>query len=133
MNKKPVPQATDTSRPFWQALREHRVMIQRCSDCATWVFYPRSNCPHCLSDQLNWIEISGQGEIYSFTIARVPTLPEFADEAPQILAVVQLPEGPRINTTLVGMSPEMAKIGMKVKPVFDDAVDMTLLRYTSAS
>ena len=131
MSNKPMPQPTTTSQPFWNALREHRVLLQRCGDCGTWVFYPRSNCSHCLSEKLNWTEISGCGDIYSFTVARVPTLPEFADEAPQLLAVVQLPEGPRINTTLVGVAPESLKIGMRVKPVFDDGPDVTLLRYTS--
>ncbi|MNZ12010.1 hypothetical protein D3C78_288810 [compost metagenome] len=130
MSNKPLPQATAVSKPFWDALREHRVTIQLCGDCESWVFYPRSNCPHCLSANLRWEEIEGKGEIYSYTIARVPTLPEFADEAPQLLAVIQLDQGPRLNSTLVGIEPEQIRVGMRVKPVFDDQDQVTLLRFT---
>jgi uncharacterized OB-fold protein len=129
MDNKPVPRPTTTSRPFWDALREHRVEIQQCDACRTWVFYPRSNCPHCLSADLQWKQIPGKGAIYSYTVARVPTLPEFADEAPQLLAVVQLDEGPRINSTLTGVAPEAIAVGMRVRPVFDDRPDATLLRF----
>ena len=111
-------------------LKQHRLTIQRCSDCQGWVFYARSHCPHCLSDKLTWQEIPGKGQIYSYTIARLPTLSEFADEVPQLLAVIQLDEGPRINTTLVGIPPEKIVVGMRVKPVFDDSGETTLLRFT---
>jgi len=128
---KPLPQPTDASRPFWEGLKAHRVQIQQCGDCAHWLFFPREHCPACASHRLAWREISGQGTLYTFTVARVPTLPEFTDELPQLLAVVQLDEGPHLNTTLVGVAPEAVKIGQRVTPVFDDRPgSTTLLRYT---
>ncbi|MBL0089910.1 MAG: OB-fold domain-containing protein [Ideonella sp.] len=130
---KPLPQPTETSRPFWDALKAHRVQIQQCSDCSHWLFFPREHCPACASHRLAWREISGQGTLYTFTVARVPTLPEFTDELPQLLAVVQLDEGPHLNTTLVGVAPEAVKIGQRLTPVFDDRPgSVTLLRYTPA-
>jgi len=132
MSNKPMPQPTETSRPFWEGLRERRVLIQHCRSCKGWSFYPRSNCPHCLSNQLEWEEISGEGSVYSYTLTRVPTLPEFADEMPQKLAVIQLDQGPRLNTTLVYLAEEDVHVGMRVKPVFEDSADgkSTLLKYT---
>jgi acyl dehydratase len=62
----------------------------------------------------------------------VPTLPEFADEMPQKLAVVQLDEGPHVNTTLVGIDEAALHVGMRLRPVFDERPgSVTLLRYTS--
>ena len=78
--------------------------------------------------------MSGEGELLTYTLSRVPTLPQLADETPQKLAVVQLDEGPHLNTTLVGLDEGQIRVGMRVKPVFDDIVpgEVTLLRYTNA-
>lgn len=128
---KPLPHPTETSAPFWDGLKAHRVRIQQCEDCSHWIFFPRSHCPACASRRLAWRDVSGEGTLYTYTVARVPTLPEFTDEMPQLLAVVQLDEGPHLNTTLVGVAPEAVKIGTRVRPVFDDRPgEATLLRYT---
>ena len=129
---KPLPVPTETSRPFWAALQAHRVDIQQCAECDRWIFFPRRHCPNCFSLNLNWRTISGEGTLLTYTTAEIPTLPEFADEMPQQLAVVQLDEGPHLNTTLVGLAPDEIRIGMRLKPVFDDVApgQTTLLRYT---
>lgn len=131
---KPLPQPTPTSRPFWDGLRAREVRIQQCGACHQYIFYPRSNCPFCLSPELAWRTVSGRGTVYTFTVARRPTAPVFADEVPQKLAVVELEEGPRLTTTLVNVAPEAIRIGMAVTPVFDDipGTDITLLRYEPA-
>ena len=128
---KPLPVPTPTSRPFWEGLRAREVRIQRCRACGKFVFYPRSNCSFCLSPDLEWQRVEGRGTVYTFTIARRPTAPQFTDEVPQKIAVVELDEGPRLTTTLVNVEPEAIKIGMRVKPFFDDVpgTDVTLLRY----
>ena len=129
--EKPLPLATPTSQPFWDALNDERVMIQRCDDCDAWVFYPRSHCSGCLSDQLSWQAVSGAGVLYTFTVSHQPTSPHFADEVPQLLAVVELDEGVRLTTTLVGVAVADIEIGMRVQPVFDHVDEaVTLLRYT---
>ncbi|HVN01495.1 MAG TPA: OB-fold domain-containing protein [Caulobacteraceae bacterium] len=134
MSDKPVPFATPRSEPFWEALKAHRVDIQQCADCHSWVFFPRLHCPHCFSHRLEWKTVSGEGELLTYTLSRVPTLPELADEVPQKLAVIRLDEGPHLNTTLVGLGEDEIKVGMRVKPVFDDVEpgEATLLRYTKA-
>ncbi len=129
---KPLPNPTPISQPYWDGLKAHTVRIQQCEACSHWIFYPRAHCPACASHALAWRSVSGNGTLYSFTVARVPTLPEFTDEMPQLLAVVQLDEGPHLNTTLVGAAPEAWKIGQRVRPVFDERPgSITLLRYTS--
>jgi uncharacterized OB-fold protein len=131
---KPLPTPTPTSKPYWDALRRHEVHMQRCTACGKFVFYPRSNCPFCLSPDLEWQRIAANGTVYTFTIARRATAPQFEDEVPQKIAVVELDEGPRLTTTLVNVAPEDITIGMRVKPYFDDipGTEITLLRYEPA-
>ena len=127
---KPIPRPSTTTRPFWDGLNERKVQIQRCDACDSWVFYPRTRCPFCLSDLLIWREVSGQGVLYTYTLARQPTAPHFADETPQQLAVVELDEGVRMTSTLVNVEPSGIVIGMRLQPYFDQVTDaVTLLRY----
>ena len=127
---KPRPHPTPVSQPFWDALREERIELQHCDDCGRWVYYPRSRCPTCLSDRLTWTAVAGDGFVYTFTVAEQPTAPPFADEVPQLLAVVELTEGVRVSTTLVEVRRDMIDIGLSVVPVFDHGDDgITLLRF----
>jgi hypothetical protein len=130
---KPRPVPTPVSQPFWDALRDERVMLQRCDECATWVYYPRARCPRCLSDQLTWTTVEGRGTVYTYTVAMQATAPPFADEVPQLLAIVELAEGVRLSTTLVDVEPDAIELGMPVAPVFDHGDDgTTLLRFRPA-
>ena len=127
---KPRPVPTPVSQPFWDALRDERILLQRCDECATWVYYPRVRCPQCLSDRLTWMPVDGRGTVYTFTVALQPTAPPFADEVPQLLGVVELTEGVRLSTTLVDVDPTAVSIGMPVTPMFDHGDDgLTLLRF----
>lgn len=132
---KPMPLATKISAPFWDALKKDQLQIQQCSQCQSWVFYPRNHCTHCFAHDLQWKTVSGKGTLYSYTLTRIPTMPEFNDEMPQALAVVELEQGVRINTTLTDVPEEDIKIGMLVKPVFDkvNTDGATLLRFTSTN
>ena len=131
---KPLPLATPTSRPFWEGLRAGEVRLQRCEACRAWVFYPRTNCPECLSPRLAWQTVSGHGSLHAYTLARVPTAPFFAADVPQMLALVELDEGVRIPSTLVGVAEDAIEIGMRVVPVFEptEGGEGVLLRFTKA-
>ncbi|MFT5047314.1 MAG: putative OB-fold protein [Porticoccaceae bacterium] len=126
---RPQPQPTPTSEPFWSGLRNQQVLLQQCDDCSKWVYYPRSHCPHCLSPGLIWKEVAGAGTLYSFTVARQATAPQFADETPQLIGVVELDEGVRLNTVMINVEPEGLKVGMKVRPVFYELEDSTVLYF----
>lgn len=131
-NNKPMPAPTEISAPFWEGLKAERLLIQQCNACDHWVFYPRRHCPSCLAHDLTWRDVSGGATLYSFTVARIATLPDFADEMPQKLAVVELDEGVRINTTLVGLDESEIRVGMRLQPVFAqvDEQGQRLLRFT---
>lgn len=131
---KPVPYATDVSAPFWAGLREREIRLQHCSACNRFIFYPRSHCPGCLSNALEWRTVSGRGSVHTFTISRVPTMPLFADEVPQKLAMIELEEGVRMISTLVDIAPEAIVVGLPVEPVFDeiDGGEGVLLRFRPA-
>ena len=131
---KPLPVPTPVSQPYWDALREHKVRIQYSPSADRWVFYPRILAPGTLADDLEWREISGMGTLYTFTVARYPTAPPWADDVPQLLAVIELDEGPRLTSELVNSTPENIEVGARVRPVFCDVPDasITLLRYELA-
>lgn len=130
----PMPVKTPVSAPFWDALAEHRIRIQYSPSLRQFVFYPRILAPGTLADDLEWRDISGEGTLYTFTIARKPVSPHFANSVPQLLAVVQWDEGPHLSTEMVNVDPADLTVGMRVKPVFVDYPDddVTLLRYEPA-
>ena len=134
--KKPLPQPSHESQPFWDAAKEHRLTYQRCTACGTRVFYPRDVCPGpmCFGvGTLEWVEASGKGWVYSFTISYQPAHPAFADDVPYVLAIIELDEGIRMNSNVVGIAPEDVKIGMRVEVVWDDVTpEFTLPKFQPA-
>lgn len=118
MPEKPLPVIDDDSRPYWDAAREGRLMIQRCGACDRAVFYPRGVCPHCGSLDLTWIEAAGTGTVHSYTVARRPAGPAFAGDVPLVVALIELDEGVRILSN-VRAEPEQMAIGARVRVWFD--------------
>ena len=131
---KPLPTPTGISAPYWNGLKEGRLTLPHCQSCGHWIFFPRRHCDKCWSQDVEWKEVKGTGTLYTYTLTRVPTLSDFADEMPQKMAVVELDEGVRINTTLIGVDEAEIKVGMRVKPVFDTVKSdgTALLRFTAA-
>jgi uncharacterized OB-fold protein len=136
---KPRPRPTEATTPFWEGLAAGEVRIPRCNACGGWVWYPRLRCNHCLSDRLTWTAVPGTGTVHTFTVTRQPIHPAFADETPQVQAIVTLDGcGVRMTTTLVDVCVDAAgardvAVGAPVAPVFDAAADgTTLLRFRLA-
>lgn len=131
--RKPLPRPTAASMPFWEAAKRHEVQIQRCGQCGANIFYPREVCPECLASDLQWVKVSGKGTVYSYTVAQAPTHPAFADDVPYVIAIVELAEGPRITTNIVGCEPEDVRVGMPVEVTFDDVTpEVTLIKFRPA-
>lgn len=127
---KPLPGITAEARPFWEAAKAHRLLIQKSKKNGKAVFYPRAISPYGPKDELEWVEASGKGTVYSYTVARRPTAPQWAGEPPLIIAIVQLAEGARMTTNIVGYAPEDIRIGMAVHVVFDDVTpEVTLVKF----
>jgi uncharacterized OB-fold protein len=120
---RPIPPANPVSAPYWDAARHHGFVIQRCRSCDRHAFHPRTTCPHCGARDLAWEPVSGRATVYTFTVARRPTHPAFADRIPYVIAIVELAEGPRLTTNIVGCSPDAVHIGMVVEVDFDDLED----------
>jgi uncharacterized OB-fold protein len=123
MYEKPLPQTDVETAPYWQALCRGQLLIKRCADCGEHHFYPRALCPHCYSERVDWVQSSGRGAIYTFTVARRPAGPSFQDDCPYIVALVQLDEGPRLMTNILDCAPEAVSIGQRVTVDFVTATD----------
>lgn len=126
---KELPRPTPLTRPYWDAAREHRLLMPRRAD-GTYFWYPRVLTPGTLDDRWAWAEVSGRGTVYSFTIDRRGTAPGFAADAPYVIAIVELEEGPHFTTNIVGCPIEDVRIGMPVEAVYDDVTDdITLVHF----
>lgn len=100
------------TQPFWDGIAAGELRLQRCAGCGKAVFYPRTVCPHCFGADLTWFTASGTGTIYSYTVAH-RAFGEFAEQAPFTVALIDLAEGPRMLTRIVGDRP--ARIGAPVE------------------
>lgn len=130
---KPLPEPSLVSQPFWDGLREGRLRIQRSRTTGQWVFYPRAVSPFGAGDELEWQDASGRGTVYTFTIARRPTAPQWEGETPYVIAIVELAEGPRLITNIIGCDPGSVRIGMPVVAAYTRATDdITLLHFRPA-
>src|SRR5260370_32091666 len=101
------------SQVYWEGIARGELRIQRCAACTRYVFYPRSICPHCFSDWLSWVVASGNGTIYSYTVAHQPFGP-FAREVPFTITIVQLEEGVRMMTRILRCPRHRITIGSPV-------------------
>jgi uncharacterized protein len=127
--RKPLPRIDEESRGWWEALARHELYFQRCRDCGTKRLYPRAACPSCLSAATDWVRASGYGIVYSFTVTYQNQAPGFREELPYVLAIVELEEGLRLMTNVVG-APDAVRIGMPVEVVFDDVTsEVTLPKF----
>lgn len=129
---RPLPTPTNFTRPYWEAAHRGRFVLQTCRACGTSQYFPRPVCMRCMSRDLEWREASGRGVIYSFTITRLP--PEgFEGRGPYVIASVEVPEGTRIMTQIVGCAPEEVRIGMPVRATFERLNDdVALLQFEPA-
>jgi hypothetical protein len=130
---KPMPRIDEESKGFWEACRRHELYVQRCGACGLLRHYPRALCPTCLSDQIEWVKSSGRGTVYTFTVTYQNQAPGFREELPYVLAYVQLEEGVRLLTNIVGCPADDVRIGMPVEVVFDDVTsEVTLPKFRPA-
>jgi hypothetical protein len=108
------PRPSPETRAFWEATREGRLLLPRCLGCGVVIWYPRGMCPKCHGAKVEWIEASGRGSVYSFTVVR-RSFGAWREVTPYVVAYVELEEGPRVLTNLVELDPEQARIGMAVR------------------
>jgi hypothetical protein len=121
--RKPLPEITLESRPFWEGCRRGELLVQRCRSCGARQHYPRGVCGTCWSEELDWQRSSGRGTVYTFTVTHRTQARGFRDELPYVLAYVELEEGVQMMTNLVGCDPARVAIGMPVEVTFEKVTD----------
>ncbi len=114
---------TDESRPFWDGCREGKLLLQYCDTCQRHQFYPRLYCMRCGSQEVRWVEASGRGVIYSYTIIRQNRAPDFVNDVPYNVAIIQLEEGPRMMSNVIDIDPAELRVDLPVQVVFDPISD----------
>jgi uncharacterized OB-fold protein len=109
------PPVSSLAEPFWEATRHEQLMVQRCESCDRFVWYPRERCPGCLGETLAWTPVTGTGTVYTYNVMRKPGNPMMADEVPYVIALVDLDEGVRVSTNIVGCAPEAVHCDQRVQ------------------
>ena len=125
----PVVAPSPDAAPFWEAADRHELMLPYCEACRSHFFYPRTLCPACGSRDIEWRRVSGTGQVYTFCIQHQTSVPGLRDGLPFVTALVELDEGPRLMSFLVGVDPdpESVRCGMRVQVTFlDRAGEQTL-------
>lgn len=117
----PTPEA-DT-QPYWDAAADGRLLLRHCAACDTTHFYPRPFCPRCWSPDVSWVQASGRATLYTWSVVHRNDLPPFGDRVPYVAAVVDLAEGPRMMTNVVGCDPSELHVGMQLSVAFEERAD----------
>jgi uncharacterized protein len=121
--KKPLPRITAANAPFWRAAKAHELRLPRCRPCRAWVYPIGPMCQQCWSEDLEWDALSGRGRVSSWVVFRRAFDPAFAPEIPYVVAQIDLAEGIRFISNIVGAAADELSAGMPVKAVFDDVTD----------
>jgi uncharacterized OB-fold protein len=126
---KPLPAPSHDSKPFWDALKEGRLVTQQCAACGKLRHYPRPVCDACYSMDVTWRQASGRGRVHSWTVAHHPFHPGFKSELPYVLATVDLEEGVRMVAQLRGVALDDIALGLPVEVAFERATEELTLPY----
>ena len=120
--EKPIPVTDELSQPFWDAAKQHRLVIQRCGECRYYNHPPRPVCERCSSQRLEFATVSGRGTIYTFTVMHQPSVAGFEDEVPYITIVVELAEQPLLFmvSNLPHAEKDKIRIGGRVEVRFEE-------------
>ncbi len=122
------PVIDSVNRKYWNALKRHELVIQRCNNCGKQVHPPRPMCPRCLSTDRGWKRLSGEGTIYTWVNCVYDKAAYPGIEVPYAVVVVEMEDcGARILSNVIDVNPAKIYIGMPVKAVFTDIDDVLTL------
>ena len=119
---KPIPVPQGESDEYWNKAKEGELWLRNCNSCGNPYFYPRDISPCCFSKDTSWIKASGKASLYTYAIVHRAPHPGFAQDAPFVVAIVELEEGPHMPTNIVidDPTPENLQIGMPLEVTFVD-------------
>jgi uncharacterized OB-fold protein len=118
-----LPVVDDGNRPFWEGCREGVLRLQRCRRCGSLRYPVSPVCPRCLSEEADWEEVTGDGEVYSFAVFRHAYNEAWRARLPYVVALVQLEAGPTLIGNVVGLDPDLVVVGLPVSVVFERVTD----------
>lgn len=120
-----LPEIDDFTRPYWDAAAEGRLLLRRCGECGKAHHYPREFCPSCWAgeDLVAWETASGRATLYTWSVIHRNDLPPFGERVPYVAAVVDLAEGPRMMTEVVGAEGVELRVGMDLAVTFREAAE----------
>jgi uncharacterized OB-fold protein len=131
--KKPLPKPSKWSRPFWDAAKQHKLVLKKCKDCGHIDHPPYLYCTNCLSDNSEWIEAAGRAKLYAYAINEYNVPFPFWDDMPYVVAMVDLAEGVRMISNIIECPHDSLKNGMELEVVFDDlSPEFTLPKWRPA-
>ncbi len=117
----PLPKPNLTTQPFWSAAHAHRLIIQRCDQCASLRFYPSAGCHHCASPNFTWVDVSGRGRVYSWIVVRRTVDIAWQKRVPFVSAIIELEEqsGVLMPGLLTDIAPEKVLADLEVEVWFE--------------
>ncbi len=132
---KPLPIIHPDNEPYWAALKNHELRLQRCTDCSTLRYPVSPVCHKCLSEAHDWELLTGKGTLRSWIVVEAATgNPAWSEDIPYVVALVDLDEGPRLTTNVVQTDPYSLEYGQLLEIVFDDVTpEVTLAKFKPAS
>lgn len=120
---KPLPHLYEDELPFWEGARQGELRLPRCAACGE-VWWPAGPvCPRCLSDRVEWFRASGRGWLHAWVVFHKAYYAGFVRDVPYNVAWIELEEGPRLTSNVVGARNEDLFIGMPVEVVFERATE----------
>jgi len=118
--KRPLPVPDEVTKPFFEGAKHHELMLQRCKACGAYLYPVKLRCDNCLEGDLEWVKASGKGKLYSFGLMHQLYHPGFTEEIPYNVAVVELDEGIRIVSNIVGCPNSELRVDMPLEVTFED-------------
>ncbi len=126
---KPLPTVAGETKAFWDSCRRGQLVIQYCDGCDEYQWYPRGICADCWGESVRWVQSSGRGTVWTYTVTYQNRTPGFAEMVPYVLALVELEEGVRMFTNIVDCNPRDVHIGMAVEVTFQTATPQITIPY----
>jgi len=124
--KKQLLLITASNKAFWDAAKRHELVMYKCLNCGA-LYSQAVDCIACDSPRMEWVKVSGKGEVFTFCIYHQPFHPAWKDAIPYNVAYVKLEEGPLLMTNIVGCPNKDIYIGMPVDVVFEDVTEEVTL------
>jgi uncharacterized protein len=126
---KPLPKPTPWSQPFWDAAREHRLVLRRCNTCGTYQHPPYPSCEVCYQEEFSWVDAACRAVLFAYAVNRSAVPYPFLADLPYVTAIVELAEGVRMISNIVECDHDALRNGMELEVVFNDVSDEYTLPY----